>query len=114
MTSAVQSPSPSRRTAWSIAPGAVGTVRLQFRLGGGLPLSQRAIRLELQGPGGAVQPIALRPDPAPLDRANPLEQSFVGRFFADARPGAGVLRATVMVEGRPPRVVERPIGVIAR
>lgn len=94
--------------------GEVGTVRLQFRLGAGLPLSERAIRLELHGPGGAVQPIALRPDPAPLDRANPLEQSFVGRFFADARPGAGVLRATVMVEGGPPRVVERPIGVIAR
>jgi pimeloyl-ACP methyl ester carboxylesterase len=94
--------------------GEVGAVRVQFRLGGSLPLSNRAVRLELRTPGDADQPIALRADPAPLDPANPFEQSFVGQFSAGPQPGPRILRATVFVEGGPPRIVERPIGVIAQ
>lgn len=94
--------------------GEVGTVRVQFRLGGSLQLPERAVRLELRAPGGGAQPIVLRADPAPLDPANPFEQSFIGRFPVGTQPGQRALRATVFVEGGPPRVVERPIGVIAR
>jgi hypothetical protein len=95
--------------------GEVGSVRVQFRLGSGLPLSSRAVRLELVTPGGGVpQQIALRPDPTPLDPLNPFEQSFIGEFSAGTLPGSGMLRATIFVEGAAPRVVERPIGVISR
>ena len=58
--------------------------------------------------------IALRPDPTPLDPTNPFEKSVVGQFSAGTEPGMRTLRVTVFVEGGPPRIVERPIGVIVR
>jgi hypothetical protein len=95
-------------------PGDIGEVRVQFRLDGTLPLSERIVRLELRAPGAAAQPIALRVDPGAFDPANPFEHTFVGRFAAGIAPGPRVLRATVSVEGGQPRVVERTIGVVAR
>jgi pimeloyl-ACP methyl ester carboxylesterase len=95
-------------------PGDIGEVRVQFRLGAALPLSDRIVRLELRAPGAAAQPIALRADPGAFDPANPFEQTFVGRFAAGVAPGPRVLRATVLVEGGQTRVVEQSIGVVAR
>ncbi len=94
--------------------GEVGTVRVQCRLASDLLLSDRVVRLELLTPGAAPQQIALRPDPTPLDPTNPFEKSVVGQFSAGTEPGMRTLRVTVFVEGGPPRIVERPIGVIVR
>jgi hypothetical protein len=55
----------------------------------------------------------LRSDPAASDPTNPFEQTFTGDFRAGPNPGTLTLRATVLVEGGPPRIVERPIAVIA-
>ena len=70
--------------------------------------------LSVRTPNGQETPLALRSDPAASDPTNPFEQTFTGDFQAGPNPGTLTLRATVQVEGGPPRIVERPIAVIAQ
>ncbi|MEZ5786182.1 MAG: alpha/beta fold hydrolase [Xanthobacteraceae bacterium] len=93
--------------------GEMATVRVQFRLGGSLPLSPGALRLVLRTPGRDDQVIALRPDLASADPSNPFEQAFVGEVPVGSQPGPRILRATVATQDGP-RIVERTVGVVAR
>ena len=89
-------------------------VRVHVRLGSQQKLSPQSIKLTRRMPDGRAAKITLKPDPAASDPSNPFEQSFVGTFEAGVKPGNGMLRAVVDMAGEKPRVVERPVPVIAR
>ncbi len=88
-------------------------VHVHVRLGEQRMLSADAIRLRTHMPDGREEPVALRPDPAASDPDNPFEQSFTGQFSAGARAGTGLLIATVRLDGAQPRVIERPVAILA-
>lgn len=94
--------------------GDVCKVRVHVRLGSQEKLAPDTIKLTRRMPDGRAAPITLKPDPAASDPHNPFEQSFVGQFDAGVKPGNGMLRAVVDIAGSKPRVVERPVPVIAR
>jgi hypothetical protein len=84
------------------------------RLGNTQKLALDTIKLTRRMPDGKDVAISLKPDPASSDPTNPFEQSFVGQFEAGVKPGNGMLRAVVDIAGSKPRIVERPVPVIAR
>ena len=94
--------------------GDVCKVHVHVRLGNTQKLALDTIKLTRRMPDGKDVTIALKPDPAASDPHNPFEQSFVGQFEAGVKPGTGMLQAVVDIAGAKPRVVERPVPVIAR
>jgi hypothetical protein len=65
-------------------------------------------------PDGTEAIIRVEPDPAASDPTNPFEQSFVGTFEAGVKPGKGMLKVMLEIDGDKPRIVEQPVPVIAR
>jgi hypothetical protein len=94
--------------------GDTGQAHIHIRLAVQQPLPIGALRLAVRTPNGQETRLALRSDPAASDPTNPFEQTFTGDFQTGPNPGTLTLRATVLVEGGPPRIVERPIAVIAQ
>ncbi len=93
--------------------GDICKVRVHLRLGDVTAFDPKSVRLSRVMPDGSDAIIRLEPDPASSDPANPFEQSFVGTFEAGVKPGKGMLKAVLQIEGDKPRVVEQPVPVIA-
>jgi pimeloyl-ACP methyl ester carboxylesterase len=94
--------------------GDICKVRVHLRLGDVARVDPKTVRLSRVMPDGSEAVIRLEPDPASSDPANPFEQSFVGTFEAGLKPGKGMLKAVLEIEGDKPRIVEQPVPVIAR
>jgi hypothetical protein len=87
---------------------------VHLRLGDVIKVDPKTVRLSRVMPDGSEAIIRLEPDPAASDPTNPFEQSFAGVFEAGAKPGKGMLKAVLMIEGDKPRIVEQPVPVIER
>jgi hypothetical protein len=94
--------------------GDIGRARVHLRLGDMIKVDPKTVRLSRVMPDGSEAIIRLEPDPGSSDPTNPFEQSFAGSFEAGAKPGKGVLKAVLMIEGDKPRIVHRPVPVIDR
>jgi pimeloyl-ACP methyl ester carboxylesterase len=94
--------------------GDIGKARVHLRLGDVIKVDPKTVRLSRVMPDGSEAIIRLEPDPAASDPTNPFEQSFAGVFEAGAKPGKGMLKAVLMIEGDKPRIVEQPVPVIER
>lgn len=94
--------------------GDICKVRVHLRLGDMARIDPKSIRLSRVMPDGSEAAIRLEPDPAASDPSNPFEQSFVGVFEAGLKPGKGMLKAVLAVEGDVPRIVEYPVPVMQR
>lgn len=94
--------------------GDVCKVHVHLRLGDRTKIDASAIRLTRRMADGREVAIKLEPDPSASDPTNPFEQSFVGTFEAGVKPGKGMLKAVVELAGAEPRVIGRPVPVMAR
>jgi pimeloyl-ACP methyl ester carboxylesterase len=94
--------------------GDICKVRVHLRLGDVIKVDPKTVRLSRVMPDGTEAIIRVEPDPAASDPTNPFEQSFVGTFEAGVKPGKGMLKVMLEIDGDKPRIVEQPVPVIAR
>jgi pimeloyl-ACP methyl ester carboxylesterase len=93
--------------------GATAKVTVHLRLDVEDPVEAAAIRMTVAPPAGPARPVALTPDPAASDPANPLEQSFSAYVEAGERPGDLSVTVTLDDTTPKPRTVTRVIPVLS-
>jgi hypothetical protein len=93
--------------------GTTAKVTVHLRLDVEDPVDAAAVRMTVTPPGGSARAVALMPDPAASDPANPLEQSFSAYVETGEQPGE--LSVTVRLDDTTaePRSVTRVIPVLA-
>jgi hypothetical protein len=94
-------------------PGTTAKITVHLRLDVEDPVDATAIGMIVTSPGGSSGPVALTPDPAASDPANPLEQSFSAHVETGQQPGNLSLTVTLDDTTAEPRSVTRVVPVLA-